>query len=127
MKSPAKFFSFCMIFILAIVGLLYIPTISFNLFSDKENIFLGKIISSKPKNIKGKQALVESGISTPEEFTFFDTLDDPAMKKYLPLNGSIQRNVQSESNSIQLSKGIAISKWVRKITSQFESVDPFYK
>ena len=45
----------------------------------------------------------------------------------LPLNGSIQRNVQSESNSIQLSKGIAISKWVRKITSQFESVDPFYK
>ncbi len=45
----------------------------------------------------------------------------------LPLNGSIQRNVQSESNSIQLSKGIAISKWVRKITSQCESVDPFYK
>lgn len=45
----------------------------------------------------------------------------------LPLNGSIQRNAQSESNSIQLSKGIAISKWVRKITSQFESVDPFYK
>jgi len=45
----------------------------------------------------------------------------------LPLNGSIQRNVQSENNSIQLSKGIAISKWVRKITSQFESVDPFYK
>ena len=45
----------------------------------------------------------------------------------LPLNGSIQGNVQSESNSIQLSKGIAISKWVRKITSQFESVDPFYK
>ena len=45
----------------------------------------------------------------------------------LPLNGSIQRNVQSESNSIRLSKGIAISKWVRKITSQFESVDPFYK
>ncbi len=45
----------------------------------------------------------------------------------LPLNGSIQRNVQSESNSIQLSKGIAISKWFRKITSQFESVDPFYK
>ena len=89
MKSSAKFFSFCIIFILAIVGLFFIPTISFNFFSDKENIFPGKIISSKPKNIKGKQALVESGISTPEEFTFFDTLDDPAMKKYLPLNGSI--------------------------------------
>ena len=39
--------------------------------------------------MKDKQALVESGISTPEDFTFFDTLDDPAMKKYLALNGTI--------------------------------------
>ena len=45
----------------------------------------------------------------------------------LPLNGDLVKNMQSENNSIQLSKGIAISKWVRKITSQFESVDPFYK
>ena len=45
----------------------------------------------------------------------------------LPLNSKIDRNTQAENNSIQLSKGIAISKWVRKITSQFESVDPFYK
>ena len=45
----------------------------------------------------------------------------------LPLNGNIERYIQSENNSMQLSKGIAISKWVRKITSQFESVDPFYK
>ena len=45
----------------------------------------------------------------------------------LPLNGNKERNIQSENNSIQLSKVIAISKWVRKITSQFESVDPFYK
>ena len=45
----------------------------------------------------------------------------------LPLNGNKERNIQSKNNSMQLSKGIAISKWVRKITSQFESVDPFYK
>ena len=45
----------------------------------------------------------------------------------LPLNGNKERNIQSENNSIKLSKGIAISKWVRKITSQFKSVDPFYK
>ena len=45
----------------------------------------------------------------------------------LPLNGNKERNIQSENNSMQLSKGIAISKWIRKITSQFESVDPFYK
>ena len=45
----------------------------------------------------------------------------------LPLNGDLVKNLQSENNSIELSKGIAISKCVRKITSQFESVDPFYK
>ena len=31
------------------------------------------------------------------------------------------------NNSDQLSRGIALSKWFRKITSQFESIDPFYK
>ncbi len=45
----------------------------------------------------------------------------------LPLAGKLAINIQSENNSLQLSKGIAISKWIRKITSQFESVDPFYK
>ena len=45
----------------------------------------------------------------------------------LPLNGNIVKSIKSDNNSMQLSKGIAISKWVRKITSQFESVDPFYK
>ena len=45
----------------------------------------------------------------------------------LPLAVKLAKNMQSESNSLQLSKGIAISKWIRKITSQFESVDPFYK
>ena len=34
---------------------------------------------------------------------------------------------QFVSNSVQLSRGIALSKWFRKITSQFESIDPFYK
>ena len=45
----------------------------------------------------------------------------------LPLNGAISKNSQSDNNSLQLNKGIVFSKWVRKITSQFESVDPFYK
>jgi len=89
MKSPAKFFSTCIVFILVVVGLFFSSTIAFDFFSDKEIVFLKKIISSKPKNMKDKQALVEPGISTPEDFTFFDTLEDPAMKKYLGLNGSI--------------------------------------
>ena len=34
---------------------------------------------------------------------------------------------QLGSNSGQLSRGIALSKWFRKITSQFVPIDPFYK
>ena len=34
---------------------------------------------------------------------------------------------QFVNNSAQLSRGIALSKWFRKITSQFESIDPFYR
>ena len=39
----------------------------------------------------------------------------------------ISEQKQFVSNSTQLNKGIALSKWFRKITSQFESIDPFYK
>jgi len=34
---------------------------------------------------------------------------------------------QFVSNSAQLNKGIALSKWFRKITTQFVPIDPFYK
>ena len=30
-------------------------------------------------------------------------------------------------NSAQLSRGVVLSKWFRKITSQFVAIDPFYK
>ena len=39
----------------------------------------------------------------------------------------ISEQKQVSINSGQLSRGIALSKWLRKITSQFESIDPFYK
>ena len=45
----------------------------------------------------------------------------------LPLNGDDVKNFRSDNNSMQLNKGIMFSKWVRKLTTQFESVDPFYK
>ena len=45
----------------------------------------------------------------------------------LPLNSDLVKDVHSDNNSAQLSKGTAFSKWLRKMTSQFESVDPFYK
>jgi len=50
----------------------------------------------------------------------------------LPLNEAliedkkISEQKQVSINSGQL-RGIALSKWLRKITSQFVSIDPFYK
>ena len=51
----------------------------------------------------------------------------------LPLNEDLKEDKefseqkQFGSNSAQLNKGIALSKWFRKITSQFVPIDPFYK
>lgn len=45
----------------------------------------------------------------------------------LPLNEANIKNSKSVNNSVKLSRGVAFSKWVRRMTSQFESVDPFYK
>ena len=45
----------------------------------------------------------------------------------LPLNEDEMKNSRSENNSMQLNKRVMFSKWVRKLTTQFESVDPFYK
>ena len=39
----------------------------------------------------------------------------------------ISEQKQFGSYSDQLNIGISLSKWFRKITSQFESIDPFYK
>ena len=45
----------------------------------------------------------------------------------LPLNRDEVKNSRLDNNSMQLNKGVMFSKWVRKLTTQFESVDPFYK
>ena len=51
------------------------------------------------------------------------------MKKQmeLPLNSAMEKDKIKAHQSEGLVKGIAFSKWVRKMTSQFESIDPFYK
>ena len=87
MKLSAKIFS--TLLVLAAAGLFFSPLKAFKIFSEKENLPIKKIILSKPKDIKDKQALVELGASSPDAFTFFDTLSDPAMKKYVGLNGGV--------------------------------------
>ena len=49
------------------------------------------------------------------------------LDKVLIEDKKISEQKQVSINSGQLNRGIALSKWFRKITSQFESIDPFYK
>ncbi len=89
MNSSVK--TFLSILILGLFGAgIYFGTLKLLVvFQDDEKVSLKKQIPVKPKNIKEKQALVESGSSNDEEFTFFDTLSDPSMSKFVGLNGSV--------------------------------------
>ena len=57
---------------------------------------------------------------------FHEQIELP-LDKALIQDKQISKQKHFSSNSGQLSRGIALSKWFRKITSQFESIDPFYK
>ena len=89
MNSSVK--TFLSILILGLSGAgIYFGTLKFLVvFQGGEKVSVKKQIPVKPKNMKEKQALVESGSSNDEEFTFFDTLSDPSMSKFVDLNGSV--------------------------------------
>ena len=89
MNSSVK--TFLSILILGLSGAgIYFGTLKFLVvFQDGGKVSVKKQIPVKPKNMKEKQALVESGLSNDEEFTFFDTLSDPSMSKFVDLNGSV--------------------------------------
>lgn len=89
MKLSAKIFSTFLILVLVATGLFFSSVKAIKFFSEKESSSLKKKISSKPRDMKDKQALVKLGASPQDDFTFFDVLDDPEMKKYIGLNGSV--------------------------------------
>ncbi len=89
MKSSAKIFSTPLILVLVATGLFFSSVKALKFFSEKENSSFKKMISLKPKDMQDKQTLVELGASSPDDFTFFDVLDDPEMKKYIGLDGSV--------------------------------------
>ena len=58
--------------------------------------------------------------------SFHEQIELP-LDKALIEDKQISEQKQFSGNSGQLSRGIALSKWFRKITSQFVPIDPFYK
>jgi cell division protein FtsN len=124
MKSPGKFFSAFTLFVLVMAGLFFSWTKALQFYADRQNISFQKTISSKPSNIKDKQPFVESDTSTSDAFTFFDTLDDPSMKKYIGLNGTTvtlkeEDNYRSSDLTLRVKKkpaprnSLAVSKNIR--------------
>ena len=61
-----------------------------------------------------------------EVYLFHEQIELP-LDEALIEDKKISEQKQVSINSGQLNRGIALSKWFRKITSQFESIDPFYK
>jgi len=61
------------------------------------------------------------------EVKLFNEQIELPLDEVLIKNKQFSEQKQFGSNSAQLSRGVALSKWFRKITSQFESIDPFYK
>ena len=110
MKSSAKILLIFLIFTFAGAGFFFSSDKVLKFFSEPKSLSLKKIISYKPKDIKDKQALIELGASSLDEFTFFDTLNDPEMKKYIGLNGSIvvPKKIQSISENIITSSSMPL-------------------
>ncbi len=108
MKSLAKILLTFLVLTFAGAGIFFSWDKVLKIFPEPKKLSLKKIISSKPKDIKDKQALVELGASSLDEFTFFETLNDPEMKKYVGLNGAlvIPESVQSISDNIVNSSSV---------------------
>ena len=61
------------------------------------------------------------------EVKLFNEQIELPLDEVLIKNKQFSEQKQFASNSDQFNLGISLSKWFRKITSQFESIDPFYK
>ncbi|SVC61319.1 uncharacterized protein METZ01_LOCUS314173, partial [marine metagenome] len=89
MKSPARAFLSLLVLCIIGTGIFFGVIMGLDIYNALEKSSIKKNISVKPENIKGKQALVNSSSIDENRFTFFDTLDDPSMSKFIGLNEKV--------------------------------------
>ena len=70
-----------------IVGAIVVKGIA--IYSDKARVPPKKQIASKPKNLNKKYKSVEPQELVKDEYTFFNTLHDPSMQKFVGLEGVV--------------------------------------
>ncbi len=100
MNSSSKAILSILILGFASTGIYFGTLKVLDIFQEYEKSTLKKQIPIKPKNMKEKQALVESGENSYEEFTFFDTLGDPSMSKFVGLNGSVVQPAEPSNDKL---------------------------
>ena len=92
------FKNFLLILIVCLVGVTLIKGIT--IYLDKVSVPQKKQIASKPKNFNKNYKSVEPQVLVKDEYTFFNTLHDPSMQKFVGLEGVIVK--KKEGFSVQV-------------------------
>ena len=89
MNSSFKAFISLLILGLIGTGFYFGDVKAIDTYMEMEKLSLKNQISVKPDNIKQKQALMKPESIDMDKLTFFETLVDPLMRKFVGVNGSI--------------------------------------
>ena len=111
MNSPFRTFLSLLVLGFIVTGIYFGAVKGLNIYNIMEKSAMKKQISVKPENIKEKQVLVDPRSFDKDEFTFFDTLDDPSMSKFIGLNEKViepQKTTNKISNLAPETKKINI-------------------
>jgi len=84
--------------IICLVGVIVGKRIA--IYSDKVSVSPKKQIASKPKNFNKTYKSVEPQGLIKDEYTFFNTLHDPSMQKFVGLEGIVVKNNEVSSDKL---------------------------
>ncbi len=87
-----------LILIICLVGVIVGKRIA--IYSDKVSVSPKKQIVSKPKNFNKTYKSVEPQGLIKDEYTFFNTLHDPSMQKFVGLEGIVVKNNEVSSDKL---------------------------
>jgi hypothetical protein len=92
------FKNFLLILIVCIVGAIVVKSIA--IYSDKVRVPPIKQIASKPKNFNKTYKSVEPQELIKDEYTFFNTLHDPSMQKFVGLEGVVEKKNEAAGDKL---------------------------
>ena len=87
-----------LILIVCLVGVIVGKRIA--IYSDKVSVSPKKQIASKPKNFNKTYKSVEPQELIKDEYTFFNTLHDPSMQKFIGLEGIVEKKNEGAGDKL---------------------------